>query len=98
MVLGTLVRHPTWRPCCRDFAIKVANPIPTKVGDLGDLRDQFLTSKVAKCQPIKVGHLAPEASILRGCGEKLLNLQVAPRLPLEHHEVRRFPDLDSRHG
>jgi hypothetical protein len=36
---------------------KVANPEPSKVGNLGNLPDQFLTSKVANPIASKVGNL-----------------------------------------
>src|SRR5262245_55038197 len=45
MVFGALVRLATWRPCSRAFDTKVANPIPIKVGDLGDLRRARVKSR-----------------------------------------------------
>src|SRR5262245_30116783 len=46
----TIEQLDSWRPWCRDFDSKVANPIPTKVGDLGDLR-RFAAKTVTASRP-----------------------------------------------
>src|SRR5262245_27470355 len=109
MVFGCLVRPVTWRPWCRDFDSKVANPILTKVGDLGDLRTSleirlarfarfpYLPRRLSRGEPMRHYRLPVVAAVVAVLAAPGLAL-AQPPIAFEDAGIHAIQFIDQSEG